>query len=81
MGVARPNTTGKARSKTQVSKLKGQDSELAIAISLQEAATWIGQAAFILEDIGGSQSEIDLLRKMGRNLKVIHNKHSRLKMS
>lgn len=63
---------------------------LTAAVSLQEAATWIRQAELALGSVAASditeeerlqaEKDIEMLQKIGRNLKRIHNRYSRVKM-
>jgi len=54
-------------------------SDLVFAVSLQEAATYIKAAEFAARELKDDETA-DHLKKMGRNLKVLHNKHARIKM-
>jgi hypothetical protein len=71
--------------KRRKSQPKG-DPRLTAAVSLQEAATWVRQAETALEDLHPDHTDqlakdCEALRIMGRNLKRIHNRYSRVKMS
>ena len=54
-------------------------SELTYAASLQEAANYLKAAEIEARKMDDDETA-DHLKKMGRNLKVLHNKHSSLKM-
>jgi hypothetical protein len=67
------------------------DHRLVAATSLQEAATWIRQAEIALdheayrlndtEKADRAEKDARWLASVGRNLAVIHNRYSRVKMS
>lgn len=66
------------RKKSQV------DHPLVIATSLQEASTWINQAAIALEKLeptGVRDKELATLAAVANRLVIIHNRYSRVKMS
>lgn len=64
-------------------KRSGIENEMVVALSLQEASTWIRQAYTALDDMEGTQvtKDKDALEKISRALPVIHNRYSRVKMS
>jgi hypothetical protein len=69
------------------------DPDLTIAVSLQEASTWVNQARIALEEESGRLKHSDpersklywqeskALDKVGKAFVRIHNRHSRVKMS
>lgn len=60
------------------------DHKLIIATSLQEASTWLHQAEVALHDhpqeSDHEPKDLEMLRKMQRNITRIHNRYSRIKM-
>lgn len=57
----------------------GADHRAVYAVSLQEAATWINQARIAADKLGDEKSAAQL-EKIGKNLRILHNRHSRIKM-
>jgi hypothetical protein len=53
--------------------------DVVFAVSLQEAATYINQARIAAVKLH-DQDSADELAKIGRNLRVLHNRHATVKM-
>lgn len=62
----------------RTSRTQPIDHRLVIATSLQEAAVWLHQAEVSLLEID-DPAYAKLIGKMVKNLRVIHNRYSRIK--
>jgi len=62
------------------SQKRDPNPELTVAVSLQEASTWVRQAAIALETLEDKQG-VATMAAIQKHLVRVHNKHSRVKMS